>query len=67
MLARRTETIRLILDGAPMGPAAASRRLGYSWTARHRGRGVGGIGRPPHGALESTAVLPPRPRDPNGR
>ena len=32
-LARRTETIRLILDGAPVDPTAASRRLGYG---RHR-------------------------------
>ena len=34
-LARRAETIRLILDGAPIDPATASRRIGYELTHRH--------------------------------
>lgn len=34
-LARRTETIRLILDGAPLETAATSRRLGHDLARRH--------------------------------
>lgn len=34
-LARRTETIRLILDGAPLEIAAASRRLGHDLARHH--------------------------------
>src|SRR6476660_8909152 len=57
-LARRTETIRLILDGAPIDPTAASRRLGYELDRRHTADVV--WAEPavaPHGALESVAVL----------
>jgi DNA-binding PucR family transcriptional regulator len=34
-LARRAETIRLILDGAPLDASAASQRLGYDLARRH--------------------------------
>jgi DNA-binding PucR family transcriptional regulator len=34
-LARRTETVRLILDGAPLDREAASRRIGYDLARRH--------------------------------
>ncbi len=34
-LARRTEVIRLILDGAPLDTASASRRLGHDLTRHH--------------------------------
>ena len=57
-LARRTETIRLILDGAPIDPTAASRRLGYELDRRHTAVVVWAESAvAPHGALESTAVL----------
>ncbi len=57
-LARRTETIRLILDGAPIDPTAASRRLGYELDRRHTGVVVWSESAvAPHGALESAAVL----------
>ena len=56
-LARRTETIRLILDGAPIDPTAASRRLGYELDRRHTAIVVWAESVAPHGALESTAVL----------
>ena len=57
-LARRTETIRLILDGAPIDPTSASRRLGYELDRRHTGVVVWSESAvAPHGALESAAVL----------
>ena len=57
-LARRTETIRLILDGAPIDPTAASRRLGYELDRRHTAVVVWAESTvAPHGALESAAVL----------
>ena len=57
-LARRTETIRLILDGAPIDPSAASRRLGYELDRRHTAVVVWTESAvAPHGALESAAVL----------
>ncbi len=57
-LARRTETIRLIVDGAPIDPTAASRRLGYELDRRHTAVVVWAESAvAPHGALESTAVL----------
>ncbi|MGB6207454.1 PucR family transcriptional regulator, partial [Mycobacterium sp.] len=57
-LARRTETIRLILDGAPIDPTAASRRLGYELDRWHTGLVVWSESAvAPHGALESAAVL----------
>ncbi len=34
-LARRTETVRLLLDGAPLDPEGASARLGYELRRRH--------------------------------
>ena len=57
-LARCTETIRLILDGAPIDPTAASRRLGYELDRRHTAVVVWAESAvAPHGALESAAVL----------
>ena len=57
-LARRTETIRLILDGAPIDSTAASRRLGYELDRRHTAVVVWAESPvAPHGALESSAVL----------
>ena len=57
-LARRTETIRLILDGAPIDPIAASRRLGYELDRWHTAVVVWAESAvAPHGALESAAVL----------
>jgi DNA-binding PucR family transcriptional regulator len=57
-LARRTETVRLILDGAPLNRDAASRRIGYELARRHTAvvlwseqRGV-----QQQGLLESVAV-----------
>ncbi|MDA0167158.1 helix-turn-helix domain-containing protein [Solirubrobacter ginsenosidimutans] len=56
-LARRTETVRLILDGAPLDSEAASRRLGYD-LGRHHTAIVLWAEPPdvPQGALESGAV-----------
>ncbi len=57
-LARRTETIRLILDGAPIDPTTASRRLGYELDRRHTAVVLWVESAVvPHGALESAAVL----------
>jgi DNA-binding PucR family transcriptional regulator len=57
-LARRTETIRLILDGAPVDPTGASRRLGYELDRRHTAVVLWTESDvAPHGALESAAVL----------
>ncbi len=57
-LARRTETIRLILDGAPVDPTAASRRLGYELDRCHTAVVVWTeSSTATHGALESTALL----------
>jgi DNA-binding PucR family transcriptional regulator len=58
-LARRTETVRLILDGAPVDQGGAGRRLGYQLDRRHTalvlwadaGQEI------THGALESAATL----------
>jgi DNA-binding PucR family transcriptional regulator len=55
-LARRTETVRLILDGAPLDQAAASRRLGYDLARRHTAMVLWADVPVPHGALESAAV-----------
>jgi DNA-binding PucR family transcriptional regulator len=61
-LARRVETIRLILDGAPIDRRRAGERLGYDLDRRHTAlvlwteagdRGDEGV----HGALESAAGL----------
>lgn len=57
-LARRTETVRLILDGAPLNEQRASRQLGYELARRHTAlvvwaEPVGEV----QGALESTAVI----------
>ena len=57
-LARRTETIRLILDGAPIDPTAASRRIGYELDRSHTAVVVWAESAvAPHGALESAAQL----------
>jgi DNA-binding PucR family transcriptional regulator len=57
-LARRTETVRLILDGAPLDISAASQRLSYELARGHTALVVWaeppGV---PHGALESAATL----------
>ncbi|MDH6194156.1 DNA-binding PucR family transcriptional regulator [Mycobacterium frederiksbergense] len=57
-LARRTETVRLILDGAPIDRERASRRLGYELARRHTALVLwaepqGEV----QGALESAAIL----------
>ncbi len=57
-LARRTETVRLILDGAPIDPTTASRRLGYELDRSHTALVVWTESPvAPHGALESVALL----------
>ena len=56
--ARRAETIRLILDGAPIDSRRASERLGYELARRHTALVL--WAQPPgdeHGALESTATM----------
>jgi DNA-binding PucR family transcriptional regulator len=57
-LARRTETVRLILDGAPIDRQRASERLGYELARRHTAlvlwaEPAGDV----QGALESAATL----------
>lgn len=57
-LARRTETVRLILDGAPIDRQRASERLGYELARRHTAlvlwaEPAGDV----QGALESTATM----------
>jgi DNA-binding PucR family transcriptional regulator len=57
-LARRTETVRLILDGAPIDRQRASERLGYELARRHTAlvlwaEPAGAV----QGALESAATL----------
>ncbi|MDX3567878.1 PucR family transcriptional regulator [Streptomyces sp. ID05-47C] len=57
-LARRAETIRLLLDGAPIGADRAGRRLDYDLTARHTAMVLWAD--PPgetHGVLERSAGL----------
>ncbi|WP_328412309.1 PucR family transcriptional regulator [Nocardia sp. NBC_00403] len=57
-LARRAETVRLILDGAPIDPADASRRIGYELNCDHTAVVVWAESPvAPHGALESAALL----------
>lgn len=56
-LARRTETVRLILDGAPIDSRRASERLGYELARRHTALVL--WAQPPgevQGALESAAT-----------
>lgn len=57
-LARRTEAVRLILDGAPMDRQQASERLGYQLARRHTALVLWAepAGEVP-GALESAATL----------
>jgi DNA-binding PucR family transcriptional regulator len=57
-LARRTETVRLILDGAPLDEQRASRQLGYELARRHTALVVWAepLGEV-QGALESAAML----------
>ncbi|HEX7322680.1 MAG TPA: helix-turn-helix domain-containing protein [Mycobacterium sp.] len=57
-LARRTETVRLILDGAPIDSHRATGRLGYELARRHTALVL--WAQPPgeiQGALESAATL----------
>jgi len=54
-LARRTETVRLILDGAPLDRDGASGRLRYDLSRRHTAV-VLWAERPAEGALESAAL-----------
>ncbi len=57
-LARRAETIRLLLDGAPLKTERASQRLGYDLTARHTAAVL--WAEPPgeaHGVLEQAAGI----------
>jgi DNA-binding PucR family transcriptional regulator len=57
-LARRTETVRLILDGAPIDSDRASERLDYQLTRRHTALVL--WAQPPgdvQGALESAAAV----------
>jgi DNA-binding PucR family transcriptional regulator len=57
-LARRTEMVRLILDGAPIDRARAGERLGYELARRHTALVVWAEpGGAVHGALESAATL----------
>jgi DNA-binding PucR family transcriptional regulator len=57
-LARRTETIRLILDGAPIDRRRASERLGYELDRRHTALVLWAEpGREIAGSLESAASL----------
>lgn len=55
-LTRRTETIRLVLDGAPIDAATAAARLGRDLARAHTGLVVWAEGDVPPGALESAAV-----------
>ncbi|WP_040631007.1 PucR family transcriptional regulator [Smaragdicoccus niigatensis] len=56
-LARRAETVRLILDHAPIDERAASNRLGYELRRRHTAVVLWAEVRVPQGALESAAEL----------
>ncbi len=56
-LARRTETVRLILDHAPIDERTASSRLGYELSRRHTAVVLWAEARVPHGALESASEL----------
>jgi DNA-binding PucR family transcriptional regulator len=57
-LARRTETARLILDGAPIDTQTASRRLGYELARRHTAVVLwADAPGAPQGVLESAAAL----------
>jgi DNA-binding PucR family transcriptional regulator len=56
-LARRTEVIRLILDGAPLETAAASRRVGHDLSRHHTALVLWTeTAESPQGALEATAL-----------
>jgi DNA-binding PucR family transcriptional regulator len=55
-LARRAETVRLVLDGAPLDPARASARLGYELGRRHTAFVVWEEAPAVEGALERTAT-----------
>ncbi|MTE13483.1 PucR family transcriptional regulator [Nocardia sp. CT2-14] len=57
VLARRTETVRLILDGAPIDSHRASERLGYALSRRHTALVVWTSSAAAQGVLESTATL----------
>lgn len=56
-LARRRETVRLLLDGAPLDTGRANTHLGYDLDRRHLALVVWAAGgEAPQGALESTAL-----------
>ncbi|MEU3012121.1 PucR family transcriptional regulator [Nocardia asteroides] len=57
VLARRGETVRLILDGAPIDSRRAGERLGYELSRRHTALVVWSQGAAGQGVLESTAHL----------
>ncbi|WP_405598069.1 MULTISPECIES: PucR family transcriptional regulator [unclassified Streptomyces] len=57
-LARRTETVRLILDGAPVDSAVASQRVAYPLNRSHTAVVLWAESPDaPHGALESAALV----------
>jgi DNA-binding PucR family transcriptional regulator len=58
-LARRTETVRLILDGAPMDRTRAGERLGYQLGRRHTAMVLWAepVTDAVHGALEAAATV----------
>ena len=56
-LARRTETVRLILDHAPIDERTASGRLGYELSRRHTAVVLWAEARVTQGALESASEL----------
>ncbi|KAA1422007.1 PucR family transcriptional regulator [Nocardioides humilatus] len=56
-LARRTETVRLVLDQAPMDQRTVSDRLGYDLSRRHTALVLWADSRAQQGALESAAEL----------
>jgi DNA-binding PucR family transcriptional regulator len=57
-LARRTETVRLILDGAPVDAATASARIGYELGHHHTAVVLWAESAAvPHGALEAAAIV----------
>jgi DNA-binding PucR family transcriptional regulator len=58
-LARRTETVRLLLDGAPMDRRRAGERLGYDLARRHTALVLWAesAGDAVHGTLEAAATI----------
>ena len=56
-LARRTETVRLILDHAPIDERTASNRLGYELSRRHTALVLWAEAKVPQGALEAASEV----------